>query len=192
MARPAHDRRHLGSLDGITDSERNALRPIGRGARETALLTGSLLAGLRGLPGVLVFQGVLPAGEDIPRIPHVVSAGRRVVLVESVAWPPGTYGIAEDGRIHCDGVYIGQSVRPLLTAVRYWREALPRDHGVSAVVVVHHADAGDLALPRPRTRDVAWASAEDALRIVLLQVFAGRRAASSAALKALSSATRPG
>jgi hypothetical protein len=179
----------LGNLDRITDSERNALRPIGSSARETAQRTSELLAGLLALPGVLIFQGVQPSEADIPRIPHVVSAGRRVVLVESVTWPPGSYHAARDGRIHCDDVYIGQSVGPLIAAVSYWRETLPRDHGVSAVVVVHSAGAGELRLPPGKMREVTWTSAQEAVQVILLQVFGGRRAASARTLQALAEAS---
>ena len=179
---------HLGNLDRVTDSERNALRPIGTTARAAAQRTGALLAGQLALPGVLIFRGVQPEDDEIPRIPHVVFAGRKVVLVESVTWPPGSYRTTEDGRVHCDGVYIGQSVAPLLTAVTYWREALPPGHAVSAVVVVHRGGDGGLTLPRNRTREVTWASTDDAVRAVLRQLLGDRRGISPAALLALSGA----
>jgi hypothetical protein len=178
----------LGNLDRITDSERNALRPIGSSALETAQRTSELLASLLALPGVLIFQGVQPSEADIPRIPHVVSAGRRVVLVESVTWPPGSYHATQDGRIHCDDVYIGQSVGPLIAAVLYWRETLPRDHGVSAVVVVH-STGGELMLPPGKMREVTWTGAQEAVQVILLQVFGGRRAASARTLQVLAEAS---
>ena len=46
---------------------------------------GQLLTDLFALPGVRIFQGVRQAAVDAPRIPHAVSAGHRLVLVESVA-----------------------------------------------------------------------------------------------------------
>lgn len=147
--------------------------------------TSELLAALLAVPGVLIFQGVLPAGADIPRMPHVISAGRLVVLVESVTWPPGIYHAAEDGRVHCDGVYIGQSVRPLLSAVSYWREALPRDHGVSALVIVHRTADGRLVLPSASPGDMTWASAGEAVRIARLALSAERGRASAETLGAL-------
>jgi len=201
MTRPAHSHQpgpilppvmapqQLGNLDSITDSERNALRPIGSTAREIALRTGGLLADLAALPGVLIFQAVQPADADIPRVPHVMSAGRRVVLVESVAWPPGAYDTTDDGRIHCDGVYIGQSVRPLLTALLYWRKTLPQDHGVCAVVVVHPVSDGLLSLPTTRMRAITWTSADNAVHVILHQFFAGRRAASPKVLRTLAAAS---
>ena len=59
---------------------------------------------------------------------------------------PGRYAATPAGLIHCDGVYIGQSVRPLIVAVRHWRQALPRGHRVSALVVVHPTAEGELAI----------------------------------------------
>src|SRR5215468_5971972 len=93
-----------GSLAPISDSERRALRPIGATAYEVAALTGMILSELLVHPGVRIFQGVRAitnAGE--PCIPHVVNVGRRLVLIESVAWPPGRYDTTATGRIHCDG-----------------------------------------------------------------------------------------
>jgi hypothetical protein len=152
-----------GRLGTIIDSERRALRPIGSTAQEVAERTGELLRDLFALPGVHIFQGVRPTAADAPRISHAIVAGRQVVLVESVAWPPGRYAAAATGRIYCDGTYIGQSVRPLTDAVRYWREILPAGHRVSALVVVHLTTAGDLGLPATTSRGLAWARAEDAV-----------------------------
>lgn len=156
--------RFYGSLDAITDSERRALRSIGMTAREAAAKTSVLLADLLALPGVRIFQGVRPALAEVPRIPHAINSGFRVVLVDSVAWPPGQYAVMPTGRIHCDGVYIGQSVRPLVSAVQHWRSALPRGHRVSAMVVVHPMADGVVGLPSPQAKDVAWARADSAVR----------------------------
>lgn len=159
----AQSPRHFyGSLDAITDSERRALRSIGMTAGEAAAKTGILLADLLTLPGVRIFQGVRPASAEVPRIPHAINSGCRVVLVESVAWPPGQYAVMPTGRIHCDDVYIGQSVRPLVSAVKHWRSTLPRGHRVSAMVVVHPAAGGEIGLPSPQSRDLAWTQAASA------------------------------
>jgi hypothetical protein len=178
MARPAERRnreqnvaasmscRRVGYLGAITDSERQGLRPIGATAYETAARTGILLSQLLAIPGLWIFQGVLPEDTDIPRIPHVVSAGQRVLLVESVAWPPGSYRITKDGRIRCDGTYTGQSVRTLMAAVSYWRHSLPSDHRVSAVVVVHPTSHGRLELPAATAPDVLWTSGDNAVRVI--------------------------
>src|SRR5438876_846979 len=90
-------RRCHGSLDTVTDSERRALRPIGTTAQEAASRTSDLLAGLLASPGVRIFQGVRPAAAGLPRIPHAVSSGRQLVLVESVAWPAGQYATTPAG-----------------------------------------------------------------------------------------------
>jgi hypothetical protein len=192
--RPATARpgRCHGSLDVITDSERRGLRSIGTTAREVATRTGALLNDLLALPGVRIFQGVRPdAAQDMPRIPHAVSAGRQLILVESVAWPPGQYAARAAGRIHCDGTYIGQSVRPLINAVRHWRQTLPRGHRVSALVVVYPTTAGHLTLPAPATRDLAWTSADDAVRAIHARLPRGQPAVSMKAVAALFAATAP-
>jgi hypothetical protein len=182
-------RRCHGSLDAITDSERRALRPIGATAHEVAARTGVLLAELFTLPDVRIFQGVRPAAADAPRIPHVISAGRQLVLIESVAWPPGRYAVTAVGGIHCDGVYIGQSVRPLIAAVRHWRETLPHGHQVSALVVVHPMAEGELALPAADARHLAWSCAGDAVRDIRAHLPRGRQPASIRAVAALVAAT---
>jgi hypothetical protein len=182
-------RRWHGSLDTITDSERRGLRPIETTAREVAARTGVLLGELPAGPGVCIFQGVRPAAaEDLPRIPHAVSAGRQLVLVESVAWPPGRYHQEADGRIHCDGTYIGQSVLPLVNAIRYWRDALPRGHRVGALVVVYPTAEGDLALPAAVAEELAWTRACDAVRALRARLPRGRPA-SARAVAALVAAT---
>jgi hypothetical protein len=182
--------RCYGSLDAITDSERRGLRPIGTTAYEVAVRTGVLLADLLALPGVRIFQGVRQgAAQDMPRIPHAISAGRRLILVESVAWPPGQYAARAAGRIHCDGTYIGQSARPLINAVRYWRETMPDGHRVNALVVVHPTAEGDLTLPAPTVRDLAWTHAGAAVLDIRTLLPCGRPAVSMRAVAALVAAT---
>lgn len=183
-------RRYHGSLDSITDSERRALRPIGTTAHEVATRTGVLLADLFAFPNVQIFQGIRPVAGDAPRIQHAISAGRRVMLIESVAWPPGRYVVAaESGRIHCDGMYTGQSVRPLIAAVWQWREILPDDHRVSALVVVHPAAQGELILPAAAGPDLAWACGVDAVREIQARLRCGREEVSMTAVTALAAAT---
>jgi hypothetical protein len=183
--------RYHGSLDAISDSGRRALRPIGASAYEVAVRTGTLLADLLALPGVRIFQGIRPVSADEPPIPHAVNAGRRIVLIDSVAWPPGRYSAAVTGRIYCDGIYIGQSARPLMAAVGYWRQILPRTR-VSALVVVHSTGTGrELALPAA-TPDLAWARAADAARDIRTRLLRGRGRVSRNAVAALAAATRGG
>jgi hypothetical protein len=188
---PLLARRCHGSLAPISDSERRALRPIGATAYEVAALTGVLLSELFVHPCVRIFQGVrLPTNGDEPCIPHVVNAGRRLVLIESVAWPPGRYNATATGRIHCDGTYIGQSAAPLMAAVRHWRRVLPRSHHVSALVVVHSSDAGSRPTLPATTPDLAWASAADVVRYVRTRLPHGRQKVSRKALVALVAATQ--
>lgn len=178
-----------GSLESITDSERRALRPIGMTAHEVAVRTGGLLTELFTVPGICIFQGVRSANGDLPRIPHAISAGRRIVLVESVAWPPGQYVVTAGGRICCDGAYIGQSMHPLLNAVRHWREILPSDHRVRGLVVVHPAAEGCPGLPSASARDIIWAHAGDAVDEIRAHLPRGRQLASISAVAALIAAT---
>lgn len=152
-----------GSLDGLTDSERRPLRPIGMSVREVAARTGSLLSRLIDIPGVRLFAGVRVAAH-LPPIAFAISAGSQVLLVESVAWPRGDYTTAPDGRVLCDGTYIGQSVQPLVGSVRRLRRVLPRPHRIGAVVVVHPCDTGRLALPATAPAELTWLAARDVPR----------------------------
>lgn len=186
---PLLAQRHHGWLEAVTDSERRSLRPISATAYEVASRTSERLADLIAIPSVRIFSGVRPAGPDLPPIPHAVSAGRRLVFIESVAWPPGRYETAENGRIHCDGIYIGQSVRPLMAVVQHWRAALPKRHRVSAVIVVHAAVEPDVNLPAGRAGDVVWVHASEASRVIREQVLADRHAVSLRLVAALIAAT---
>jgi hypothetical protein len=187
-ARAAGGRCH-GSLDAITDTERRALRPIGTSAHEVAVRTGGLLRELLAGPGILLFQGLAAGSSDLPHIPHAVCAGGRIVLVDSVAWPPGRYTVTAAGRIHCDGGYIGQSVGPLMRAVRCWQQAIGPGHAVSALIVVHASGAGRLTLPAPAPPGPAWAGPGHVVRY--LRAFLPRAGppASAAAVAALLAAT---
>jgi hypothetical protein len=183
---PIHQEARLfGSLSAITDSERNALRSITLSALESATRTSDLLATLLAVPGLLIFQGVIGAAVGIPLVPHIICAGRIVVLVESVAWPPGTYHAGENGQVYCDGVYIGQSVRPLLTAVAYWRDALPPGHGVSALVIVHQTADGCLTLPTTGASEVTWVSSHEAIQTAKARLSAQRRRVSPETIEKL-------
>jgi hypothetical protein len=182
-------RRYHGSLETVIDSEKRTLRPIGATAFEVATRTGALLADLIAIPNVRVFHGVRPAGAGLPVVPHAISAGRRLVLVESVVWPPGCYETAEDGRIHCDGTYIGQSVCSLVEAVWQWRDTLPRGHRVSGVVIVYPSAKGTTTLPGARGDDLMWVLAADAVRDIGQCLLRDKRPASPDAMAALVAAT---
>ena len=157
------DQRHHGDLSSIDRGGQRPLRPIGATAAEVAERTDHLLTDLTTVPNVRIFRGFRPAGTTLPPTSHAVSAGRTLILVESVAWPPGWYRTGVDGRIHCDGQYIGQSVDPLLAAIRSVRATLPRRHRVSALVVVYSSGTGRYALPTA-TDELAWTLAGDAPR----------------------------
>lgn len=161
------DTRFHGNLDAVLGHEGRSLRPIGTTPSEVADRTGSLLGHLARNPCVRIFFGVTCPNAAIAQVlPHAVVAGRQIILVESVAWPSGQYQVDTDGRIKCDGTYIGQSVAPLMAAVRCWRELLPRNHRVSALIVVHAAGTGQAILPAESVPGLMWARAEDALATI--------------------------
>lgn len=182
-------RRYYGSMEAITDSERRSLRPVATTAYDVAKRTDKLLHKLLTIPSVRIFYGVRP-GDDGPPIPHAVSAGRQLVLVESVAWPPGRYEMAANGQIHCNGTYIGQSVRPLLAAVRHWRDRLGRRHHVSAVIVVHPAAAeGEITLSVTAQDTLTLVHAGDAARHIGRRLLRGPQTVSRDLVAALIAAT---
>ncbi len=185
---PLQLRRIHGDLEWITDSERRPLRPIGTTAMDVALRTGVLLADLIALPRVRIFCGVWSACARMPLITHAIAAGRSLVLVESVAWPPGRYSAETDGRVFCGDQYIGQSVGSLAAAVRHWRGVLPRDHRVAAMVVVHHTVDGEISLTATASEDLSWTLARDAVRAIQRHL-PRRQALSDTAVGALIAAT---
>jgi hypothetical protein len=132
-------------LDSLTDEEGRSLRPIGMSVREAADRTGTLLYRLAEHPGVRLYAGVRVA-RHAPRIGFAVSTASHLLLVESVAWPSGSYTVSPGGCVRCDGTYIGQSVRPLLGSVRLMRRLVPR-LAVGAVIVVHPSGPGSPSLP---------------------------------------------
>ncbi|MEU4242605.1 hypothetical protein [Actinoplanes sp. NPDC026619] len=143
-----------GTLDGLTDDESRSLRPIGMSVREAAARTGEILDRLAGTPGVRVDAGVRIA-KRAPKIGFAVSTASHLLLVESVAWPSGAYTVLPEGGVLCDGTYIGQSVQPLLGAVRRLRRTVPRRR-IGALVVVHPSDAGAPSLPAWSPGGPAW------------------------------------
>jgi len=182
------DRRWHGSLDTVVDSERRPLRSIGISLGEVAARTGAMVGELLTIPNVQIFRGVHPPDASLPPTTHAVTAGRSLVLVESVALPPGRYGTDGHGRVLCDGVYIGQSVRPLLATVRRWQRALPRRHHVSAVVVLHPTVPGEFAFVDPPQRELVWALADDAVEEIRSRL-AHKQSTSARAFAALIAGT---
>jgi hypothetical protein len=183
-------RRYHGTLDSITDSSHHHLRSIRASAYEVAMRTDRLLTELTAVPGVRIFQGLHPAHADGPRIPHAISSGRRLLLVESVAWPPGRYVAAADGRIFSDGSYIGQSVDQLMTAVRQWQRLMPVTHRVGALVVVHPTNGEPQSLPTPGG-ELSWSRAADVVQDVRARLLRPGHRVSRSVVVVLSAATLP-
>lgn len=182
-------RRHHGRLDDLADQgEPRALRPIGTTVVDVATRTGRLLETLLDTPSVRIFRCVRAPGQPGTPVTHAVAAGRVVVLVESVAWPVGQYELDADGRVTNDGRWIGQSVQPLSATVQYWRGRLPRDHRVSAVVVVHSSANGEVVLPRTHD-DIQLVEASRCLDEIRTRL-PGRPSVSRHAVAALLAAVR--
>jgi hypothetical protein len=151
--------RRYGDLSAAGPDEDSRLRPVRLAPAEVAARTDALLAPLIAIPSVRIFRGVRPAGAPRPVATHAVSAGRQLILVESVAWPPGRYALDTAGRVRCDGQYIGQSIRQLTEAVQACRRLLPRSHRVGALVVVHPTGRAGYTLPAG-TDELGWALAD--------------------------------
>ncbi len=184
------ERRVHGNLDSAgawPSGELWPLRSVGPGGAVAGARTGVALTTLLDDPRVRLFHGVRVAGRPAPLVAHAVLRRRRIVFVATVVWPPGRYHMAADGRVHCDGVYIGQSIQPLRAAVRVWRDRLP-GHRVGVVVVVHRAGPGDYSLPAHVPGEIDWTMAEDAVD-GLQAGRAGHGGVSRAALCALATAT---
>ncbi|GAA3686905.1 hypothetical protein GCM10023081_25270 [Arthrobacter ginkgonis] len=88
-------------------SRRVALRPVhghrrspsgaGPAAKRTgAAGTAAALESLVAVPGTRIFHGLRIPGEPDIHVDHAVLNGGRLVLVESVVWPPGKYRWVND------------------------------------------------------------------------------------------------
>jgi hypothetical protein len=188
----AVEQRLHGQLDLLAENDGRQLRPVGLAAGDIAWRTGSLLDKLISIPGVYVFHGVNGARSAPPMVAHVVAAGRTVVLVEAVAWPPGEYRVDASGRVSCNDRYIGQSVNALMDAVGYWRQTLPRSHRVSALVIAYASSGAPPCLPPSAGPMLSWVAADHALNALTERVPARRRisAHSMAALVSATEATQ--
>ena len=127
--------------------------PLAEGVAETDRQLLSL-----SLPGLHIFRGLRSPGLPGPPVAHGVAVGRSVVLIESVAWPPGRYSVAETGAVLCDGIRTGQSINYLRQAVGGWELGLSAAYRVSALVVIH--GEGQILLPEAVER-VCWVRSED-------------------------------
>ena len=149
------------------------------------MCTDRILVGLIAIPGLRIFRGVRTASLNQPLIPHAVVAGRRLLLIESVAWPPGRYELLADGRICCDGTYIGQSSAPFLAAVRQWRTTVPQDHKVSGMIIMHGGAGADISPLAAADRALAWVRAENAVLEVRRRLAQGPEMISASLLEVL-------
>lgn len=171
------------------DTDVPPIRSIGSGNPPPAESTGRDLAVLAAEEGLHLFPAVSMTATAPPLQAHALAGGGFVIFVATVRWPPGAYHVDSDDRIHCDSLYIGQSVRPVRVALALWRDRLPRHHQVSAFVVVHPDGPGDYALPAGSANDLAWAMA-DAAVCQLRNQLPQRRGASRRALLVLAAATQ--
>jgi hypothetical protein len=139
-----------------------ALRSVGESGALLAARTGAALTRLAAEHGAHVFRGVHLADSRPPVVVDAIARGRVVVFIVSVAWPVGHYHHDADGRMRCDGIYIGQSVGPLREAVQRWRARLRR-HRVGVLVVVHPDGTGDYLLPACTPDGIEWTMADHAI-----------------------------
>lgn len=163
---PVAEHRRHGELPPATAGGNRSLRSVGADGAALAVRTDTQLGGLTVLPGVRIFRGIRAGDPARVVATHAVSAGPVVVLVESVAWPPGNYGLDRGGQVICDGVPTGQATTGLERAVARCQALLPRDHQVRAVVSVHRTGSSDYLLPSPG-RTVSWTFAEDLVETLM-------------------------
>lgn len=149
---------------GLDDADNPAppLRSIGPNSRTVADRTHAQLAAPAADAGAVFFGAVRLSVAPAMAAPAMV-AGRLVVFVATVHWPPGCYAIGGDDRVYCDGVYTGQSVGPLRDALAQWRARLPWRHQVAAMVIVHPYGPGSYDLPSSDGAELEWAMADVAL-----------------------------
>lgn len=157
---PLLRQRRYGDLAGFADDDSRPLRPVCVSLTEVLARTDAMLSPFTAFASVRIFQGVRVPGAARPLASYAVSAGRLLVLIESVAWPPGRYQTDASGRVRCNDQYIGQTVRALCRATRACRTLLPRSHQVCALVVVHRTSDGGYLLPADTGR-LRWVLADD-------------------------------
>lgn len=149
-----------GDLTTVSADEYGALRPIGMARADAVRRTEELISPLTDIPSVRIFRGVHLGGPDRTVAAFAVTAGKLVLIVEPVAWPPGHYLIDATGQVRCDCRFIGQSAGPLAAGVAALRARLPRTHRVRALVAVLPIADGAFVLPVP-TKEVAWTLARE-------------------------------
>jgi len=154
------------------------------------VLTARLLSQLLAFPSVRIFHGIRPAEANRPRIPHAISAGRQVNSGRLRSLAPGKYTKLPTGQIYCDSRYIGQSVLPMISAVRHWRHTADRPQ-VTGLVIVHPTPDRALAPapPAPPSADLFWARAHESVRDLSCRLPPGGQPVSLPVMSALVAAT---
>lgn len=154
-------RRWHGDLAAVSADEHRPLRPIGMARADAVRQTEALISPLLDIPSVRIFRGPRLGGPAASiDVAFAVTAGRLVLVVEPVAWPPGCYLMDATGQIRCDGRFIGQTAGTLVAGVTALRARLPHAHRVRALVAVLPIADGAFTLPVP-TKDVAWTLARE-------------------------------
>ncbi|MTD58384.1 J domain-containing protein [Amycolatopsis pithecellobii] len=106
------------------------------------------------LPSARIFHGLAWPGSVFADIDHAVLAGRRLVLIESKTWLPGTYGADEDGTLWRDDRRFRGGATRLPEAIEAYRELLPGVE-IRGALIVYPSRAGevtteeDFDLPAP-------------------------------------------
>jgi hypothetical protein len=135
--------------------------------RELAVrLTGDLLARyLADIPAARVFHQVTWPGTEFPEVDHAVLCGHRLVLIDSMIWPPGRYSVDRQGYVQRDGKSFGGGALVLGEAARAFQLLLPRLE-VRGVVVLWPESSDETVSSTWEGTDVAVTGAEGFIREV--------------------------
>jgi hypothetical protein len=107
-------------------------------------LTAELLSRyLTRLSSVRIFHGLAWPGSVFADIDHAVLAGRRLVLIESKTWLPGTYGADEDGTLWRDDRLFRGGATRLPQAIEAYRDLLPGVE-IRGALIVYPSRAGEI------------------------------------------------
>lgn len=98
------------------------------------------------LPGVRILHGLAGPAPD-QAISHAVTCGRRVALVESRCWEPGTYGWSRYGALVRDGQHFPGGDLGIDTTLAAYRQLLGDTVLVRGFVLVVTTHAGDVVGP---------------------------------------------
>lgn len=118
-------------------------------------LTADLLADyLTRLPCARIFHGLAWPGSVFADIDHAVLCGRRLVLVESKLWLPGSYAVDEDGELWRNGHPFRGGATRLAGAVAAYRALLP-GVDVRGVLVIYPSRSGAVTVEESGPVDAA-------------------------------------